>query len=69
MANITSVTVHNHNDGTMSVFVYYRNRNKYRNDRVRMFPYIPKSTYKFIETATYKETTVYSDLIATEYSN
>lgn len=69
MTNIKSVSVHLYKNGGMSVFITYPNKNKYRNDRVRFYSYIPKTAQKFIGTAQYKQTSVYPDVIFETYSN
>lgn len=55
MANITKVEIRKHTNGTMEVFVFYKNSNRYRRDRARMFPHIPQSAEKFIKNASIME--------------
>ena len=62
------VRVHLHSNGTMSVYITYANK-QYGEDRERYYPYIPKTAYKFIDTAKYRETKVYPDFISQIYSS
>ena len=68
MADITKVRIHDYKDGRQTVFVYYRNKNRYRNDRVRFFTSLPNSAKKFIETAKHTKARECSDFISTEFS-
>ena len=63
MANITSVTVHHHKNGVVSVVV------NYRNSYTRDFPYLPKSADKFLDTAKVVKRHEYRNTFATTYSN
>ena len=69
MAIITKVHIVEFTAGGNAIHVYYKNKNRYRNDRVRMFHELPKSAEKFIETAQNKNTYTCSIYTATDYTN
>lgn len=70
MAQITKVVVTDHKIFSgKAVWVYYKNKNRYRNDRARLFPSIPKTAEKFIQTAKNKKVYDCLTYTSTEYTN
>ena len=69
MSVITKVQKCTYTGGYYATYwrVYYKNKNRYRNDRIRIYEDIPKSAMAFIETATDVSTTSLSDMDITTY--
>ena len=69
MAIISKVQECKYTEGKCATYwrVYYKNKNRYRKDRIRLYTDIPKSAKAFIETATDVSTTSLSDIDITTY--
>ena len=70
MAVITKVQKCTYTEGKCATYwrVYYKNKNRYRNDRIRLYTEIPKSVKAFIETSTNKSITIFYNMDVTTYT-